>query len=37
MIRNDILSQAPDQAVMRVCGWVQYDRDIELVAQEGRP
>ncbi len=35
MIRIDILSQDPDQAVMRVAGWVQYDRDIELLAREG--
>ena len=35
MIRIDILSQNPDEAVMRIAGWVQYDRDIALVAQEG--
>ena len=36
MIRIDILSQSPEEAVMRVAGWVQNDRDIELVAQEGQ-
>ena len=35
MIRIDILSQSPEEAVMHVAGRVQYDRDIELVAQEG--
>ena len=35
MVRIDILSQSPEEAVMRVAGWVQHDRDIELVAQEG--
>ena len=35
MIRIDILFQDPDQAVMRIAGWVQSDRDIELLAQEG--
>ena len=35
MIRIDILSQTPEEAVMRVAGWVQYDQDIALVAQEG--
>lgn len=35
MIRIDILSQSPEEAVMRIAGWVQHDRDIELIAQEG--
>lgn len=35
MIRIDILSQTPEEAVMRVAGWVQNDRDIALLAQEG--
>jgi methylase of polypeptide subunit release factors len=36
MIRIDILSQSPEEAVMRIAGWVQYDCDIALVAQEGK-
>ena len=35
MIRIDILSQSPDQAVMRVAGDVWLDYEINLVAQEG--
>ena len=35
MIRIDILSQDPDQAVMRVAGEVWLDYEIDLVAQEG--
>lgn len=35
MIRIDILSQSPEEVVMRIAGWVQNERDIELVAQEG--
>ena len=36
MIRIDILSQDPDQAVMRVAGEVWLDYEINLVAQEGK-
>jgi hypothetical protein len=35
MIRIDILSQSPEEAVMRVCGEVWSDDEINLVAQEG--
>ena len=36
MIRIDILSQCPDAAVMRVCGEILLDYEINLVAQEGK-
>lgn len=35
MIRIDILSLSPEEAVMRIAGWVYDERDIELIAQEG--
>ena len=35
MIRIDILSQTPEEAVMRVAGEVWLDYEIDLVAQEG--
>ena len=36
MIRIDVLSQDPGQAVMRVAGEVWLDYEIALVAQEGK-
>lgn len=35
MIRIDILSQNPEEAVMRIAGWVRLPAEIALVAQEG--
>ena len=35
MIRIDILSQSPEEAVMRIAGWVRLPAEIDLVAQEG--
>jgi hypothetical protein len=35
MIRIDILSQGPEEAVMRVAGWILGDQDLALVQLEG--